>query len=194
MLVIGNGESRKEINIDSVNQITVGCNAVHRDFKVNHLVCVDRKMVREVVACDLQSIVYTRKDWYNEFSNYPLVQKVPDLPYHGTERADEPFQWGSGPYAVLLASIIANPWEEDINLIGFDLYSLTDTVNNIYKDTDNYNKSEHHSVDPRYWIHQIGKVFECFAHHTYKIYVPTDWVLPEAWNKPNVSLDKLSKL
>jgi hypothetical protein len=194
MLVIGNGESRSGININSIDQVKVGCNAVYRDYKVDHLICVDRKMVREVVNSDVTNIVYTRKDWYNEFSSNPLVQEVPELPYYGTERQDEPFQWGSGPYAVLLASMLADPWDEDINLIGFDLYSATDRVNNVYKDTQNYNKSEHHSIDPRYWIHQIGKVFENFPHHNYKIYQSHLWQVPKAWNQPNVSLDKISNL
>jgi len=193
-LVIGNGESRRNIDIDSINMTKVGCNAILRDYKVDHLVCVDRKMVREAVNTGYQSLIYTRKDWVSEFQHYPLVREVPELPYHGTERHDEPFQWGSGPYAVLLASMITNGWSDDICLLGFDLHSTNDRINNIYKDTPNYNKSEHHYIDPRYWIHQIGKVFEYFPHHRYKIYAPNIWQLPKAWNKSNVSLDKLSKL
>jgi len=40
MLVIGNGESRSGININSIDQVKVGCNAVYRDYKVDHLICV----------------------------------------------------------------------------------------------------------------------------------------------------------
>lgn len=193
-LVIGNGESRANVNIDNITQTKFGCNAILRDFWVNHLICVDRKMVREAVNSNYNGIIYTRKDWYNEFQYTDQVKIVPDLPYEGPERADDPFHWGSGPYAVLLASILTNGWEEDINLIGFDLYSNTDRVNNIYKDTPNYNNSDHHAIDPRYWIHQIGVIFEKFPYHRYKIYAPDDWNLPKSWNAMNVSLDKLSSL
>ena len=194
MYVFGNGESRTTVNIDNLDGPKVGCNAVYRDYKMDHLICVDRKMVREVISSDQAQIIYTRKDWYNEFSSYLHLKEVPELPYHGTERHDEPFQWGSGPYAVLLASILASYWAEDIKLIGFDLYSPTDRINNIYKDTPNYNNSTHHSIDPRYWIHQIGKVFEFFPHHNYILYTDTDWELPSAWNTPNITVDKISNL
>ena len=36
MLVIGNGESRKHIDISKYDKIKVGCNAIFRDFYVNH--------------------------------------------------------------------------------------------------------------------------------------------------------------
>ena len=193
-LVIGNGESRANVNINNITQTKFGCNAILRDFWVNHLICVDRKMVREAVNSDYNGIIYTRKDWYNEFQDNKNVHIVPQLPYEGTERADDPFHWGSGPYAVLLASLLTNEWEEDINLIGFDLYSKNDRVNNIYKDSPNYNNSDHHAIDPRYWIHQIGIIFKNFTHQTYKIYSDDELSLPKALNNTNVSLDKLSNL
>ena len=49
MLVIGNGESRAELDVESFNLPTVGCNAIFRDVKVDHLVCCDRRMVREAI-------------------------------------------------------------------------------------------------------------------------------------------------
>ena len=115
---------------------------------------------------------------------------VPDLPYKGTERPDEPFQWGSGPYAVLLACTMGN----DIRLVGFDLHSKSKYMNNIYKDTTNYNKSDHHAIDPRYWIHQIGKLIHIFPYKHFTIYNDNDWTLPESWKMPNVSVDNTSNL
>ena len=49
MLVIGNGESRKSLDISTLKLPTVGCNAIFRDMKVDHLVCVDRRMIREAL-------------------------------------------------------------------------------------------------------------------------------------------------
>ena len=84
MLVIGNGESRKALNIEELNLPTVGCNAIFRDIKVDHLVCCDRRMVREAIkhSNTSQSIIYSRPDWCNEFNVFP----VPDLPYVGELR------------------------------------------------------------------------------------------------------------
>ena len=190
MLVIGNGESRTDIDIDSINDTKIGCNAILRDYLVEHLVCVDRKMVREAITAEYKSNIYTRSNWIDEFKAYG-VMTVPELPYKGKERPDEPFQWGSGPYAVLIAAQKAK--NETVHLIGFDQYSSTSKVNNIYKDTRNYDRADKRAVDPRYWIHQIGKVFECYAKTNFVVYELHE-KMQKAWNYPNVSLDKLSSL
>ena len=52
LLIIGNGESRKDINVDAFSCIKIGCNAIYRDYRVHHLVCVDRRMVQEVVSAN----------------------------------------------------------------------------------------------------------------------------------------------
>ena len=44
---------------------------------------------------------------------------------------DEPFHWGSGPYAVLLATFLS----KYIKLIGFDLYGIDGKLNNVYENT-----------------------------------------------------------
>ena len=95
MYVFGNGESRTSINIDKLRYTKIGCNAIMRDYKMDHLICVDRKMVREAITTEYKSNVYTRENWMDEF-NAVRVRTVPKLPYTGSERWDEPFQWGSG--------------------------------------------------------------------------------------------------
>ena len=178
VVAVGNGESRINLDLSTIiNSYTlVGCNALCRDYHVEHLVCVDRRMVREGIYNYAENI-YTRLDWAHEFENNN-VQPVPDLPYKGELREDEPFQWGSGPYAVLIAAHLA---ESEVYMIGFDLYSKDKKVNNVYKGTSNYVKSESHDVDPRYWIHQIGKVIEHFPHITFTVFVEDDWQAPKEW-------------
>ena len=192
MLVIGNGESRASVNINKLNYTKIGCNAIHRDFKVDHLVCVDRKMVTEAVENDTNehALIYTREDWINKYNQYNNVRTVPVLPYTGKNRWDEAFQWGSGPYAVLLGAKLS----QDVSLLGFDLHSNTNTVNNIYKGTSNYDAKDKRAVDPRYWIHQIGKVFEIYRKRNFTIYQTDNWELPTAWKYPNVTVDNISSL
>ncbi len=192
MLVIGNGESRKGIDLNKHFDIKVGCNAVHRDYHVDHLICVDRRMVQQAIDANVNetSVVYTRSDWIDSYKNKQKVKQVPKLPYNGTERWDEPFQWGSGPYAVLLAAGLA----KEVKLLGFDLFSETKNVNNIYKDTDGYNQSTKNAVDPRYWIHQIGMVFKLYNKCNFTIYQKNNWNLPKAWKYINVSVDTLDNL
>ena len=194
MWAIGNGESRTTIDIDKLNGPKVGCNAIMRDYRVDRLVCVDRRMVEEAIRREVNlkdTFVYTRSDWYPRYKTL-RVREVPPLPYKGDQRWDDPFQWGSGPYAVLIAAIYTKI--DNVKLIGFDLVSKTKTVNNIYKDTKHYDPADKRAVDPRYWIHQIGMVFECFPKITFTIYQEPEWKLPQAWNYPNVKVDKISNI
>ena len=194
MYVFGNGESRTSVDIDKLDGIKIGCNAIYRDYAVDHLVCVDRRMVNEAIdnGANDYALVYTREDWISQYKQFKRIRSVPILPYNGTERWDEPFQWGSGPYAVLLAAKLCKG--DTVRLLGFDLYSSTATVNNVYKSTSNYDSADKRAVDPRYWIHQIGKIFEIYSRRTFTIYQTENWQLPQAWNYPNVSLDKISTL
>jgi hypothetical protein len=136
------------------------------------------------------TIIYTRKDWWVHYRLEERIKPVPELPYQGDQRPDEPWHWGSGPYAVLLAATMA----DNISIIGFDLYGINNKVNNVYKDTEHYDNSTKRAVDPRYWIYQIGKVFECFPEKSFTIYQTPDWILPNQWKKSNVVLDKISSL
>ena len=193
MLVIGNGESRKGVDLNKHYDKKIGCNAIHRDYHVDHLICVDRRMVQEAITAGANSasIIYTRQDWGRDYiKSNSNIRYVPELPYNGTERWDEPFQWGSGPYAILLAAKL----DKKVDIIGFDLYSENLNINNIYKDTQGYDISTKRPVDPRYWVHQIGKVFEIYSKRKFTIYQKDNWSIPKAWDYPNVSLDNINKL
>jgi hypothetical protein len=186
MLVIGNGESRLRLNIDKINKPKIGCNAIYRDFVVEHLVCVDKKMLEEVCKNCLQSTIYTREEWIYKYKNLSNIKTVPNIPYVGNNRMDEGWHWGSGPYAVLLGSQLAS---STVHILGFDLYSVDGKINNIYKDSSNYGKSDKRAVDPSYWIYQIGKIFETFHNKTFIIHNTKDWILPKNWVKSNVYVD-----
>ena len=188
ILAIGNGESRNGINLNQFrNHITVGCNAVCREYDVDHLICVDRRMVKEAISLQRTKSIYTRKDWIGQFNKFQFVLPVPDLPYQGSKRSDEPFHWGSGPYAVLLAALLG----DEISLIGFDLWSKTNTVNNIYKGTNNYVAENCRAVDPSYWLHQISMVFRSLPDKYFIVYNDKDWQIPKSWNLDNVVIKDL---
>ena len=188
ILVVGNGESRQHIDIDLYREdhTIIGCNAIHRDTVVDHLICCDQRMVNEAVNNPniLDTEIYTRSDWFNYFhSNYKNINLVPELPYVGDQKQDQPINWGSGVYALLLAAIL-NP--ELITVIGFDLYSNTDTVNNCYKDTANYSNAISKPVDYSYWVYQISKVIEYNPQIDFQFINESMWKLPEEWKKINV--------
>lgn len=188
IIVIGNGESRANINLFDIKNKTIGCNAIIRDYPVDCLVCVDRRMVKEAIDLNYQQKIYTRKDWISQFSNNNQVQELPLLPFPNKKtKADDPFNWGSGPYAVLLGAYSDN----EIKLIGFDLFSESSTVNNIYKGTKNYDPIGHKAIDPRFWIYQIKQIFSLFKNHKFILYQKNTWSIPKQWILPNVSLDNI---
>ena len=156
MLVIGNGESRQGLNIHGYERTKIGCNAIYRDHYVHHLICCDRRMVIEAQENNYKGTLYTRSDWVGQFKG---VETVPLLPYEGDTRPDDPWHWGSGPYAVLLASRLCYEFKQPVHLIGFDV-DMGDVVNNIYAGTKNYAEQGSRPIDPSYWIYQMNKVFE----------------------------------
>lgn len=190
MIAVGNGESRAGIDLTKRTDI-VGCNALHRDLTVEHLICVDQRCVREALVSPncKDTLIYTREDWVGYF-NDPRIKLVPELPYKGEQRQDDPFQWGSGGYAVLLSAILSN----NIELVGFDLWSNDSKVNNVYKGTQNYADAGKHSVDPSYWIYQIAKVFECFPDKYFTVYNLESWQPPKTWLQSNVAFKTIDML
>lgn len=185
--VIGNGESRNNVNLKSLSGMTIGCNAIHRDHVCDKIVAVDRRMVMEIIENpSYKSIpVYTRPNWIDHFKKIPNITVVPELPYKGDQRWDDPWHWNSGPFAVLLACL-ENP--KTINLLGFDLYGSDSKVNNVYKNTKNYDNSDRHAVDYSHWLHQLEKLFNCFPNIEFIQWQQENWQMPEKWiNSKNLT-------
>lgn len=197
-LVVGNGESRKDLNLVEISKhyTVFGCNAIHRDLIVDHLVCCDRRMAEEAVnnLNNKNTTIYVRDSWYHYFrkilKNKNICQ-VPPIPKIGELKKDQPDHWGSGSYAILLAATLGY---QEINLIGFDLYPINDKVNNIYKNSINYSKSETQGVDPSYWIYHASEVFLNYPNTNFIIYNNSDWSLPNEWKKYNVQFKNIAQL
>ena len=84
--------------------------------------------------------------------------------------------------------------DDNINLFGFDLHSPTEFVNNIYKNTANYADATKPAVDPRYWIYQIAKVFECFPDKYFVVFNNTEWQMPNSWLLANVKFKTIDSI
>ena len=197
-VVIGNGESRRSIDIESlkINNVLVGCNAVHRDIVVDYLVCCDRRMVEEALANPMteHTEVYVREDWfkyYRKIQKRKNISTVPNLPYQGEQRPDRPEHWGSGGYALLVAAQLGF---DNITLVGFDLYSKNDKVNNVYKDTINYSAANNQPVDYSYWVYQISKVFQNYPNILFTVVNDLDWKMPKEWQQPNVQFTTIEQI
>lgn len=195
--VIGNGESRKGIDLTQIkNYTTIGCNALHRDFTTDHLICCDRRMADEAVNNPKtnSTSIYVRESWFHYFRKIlknKNIKSLPSIPFVGELKKDQPDHWGSGCYAVLLA---AHLQFKEIHLLGFDLYSTNNKVNNVYKGTQNYSKSESQSVDYTYWVHQIAQVFRHYPHSKFIVLNSAGWLMPEDWKLSNVKFKNIEQL
>ena len=189
--VIGNGQSREGFALNQISDHTIGCNAVHRDHLCNEYVAVDRRMVDEILRNDqtVDNIIYTRPDWIDKYTDTKRVITLPDIPFTGPNKADQGFHWNSGPYAVLVAAL-KNPTQ--IKLLGFDLWSKTSFINNIYKNTPNYAGAHDRRITPDFWIYQLKRIFEHFPDIEFIQIQPTDWRIPEQWKSiKNLTISKL---
>ena len=72
---------------------------------------------------------------------------------------DYPREWCAGTTAIHLA---CQEGVDEIYMLGFDLTSYNEPINNIYKGTDNYLSNESKGFNPINWIKQLNTVFDEF--------------------------------
>ena len=190
IFVIGNGESRKNIDLDTLKSKgkVYGCNALYRDFSPDVLVCVDTKMIFEVIdngyckdhQCSFSDWDEFPAEMYESFQIGGMT-----VPIKSGEEGDRfsifgtgvgyetmyivwlneekifPFSnnesFGAGSSAIKLATE-ENP--DKIYLLGFDIYSEDDKINNMYKDTKCYNAGDSAATSPEKWIFEMKRIFE----------------------------------
>lgn len=191
VIVVGNGESRTNINLQRLveNDFTIACNAFHRDYVPDVLVCCDRDTAYEALKNTQISNtkIIVRKEFYlnnKDRFEHRCLEIVPALPAVSESREDQPEHWGSGTYAVLYA---AQQSQKEIYLIGFDLYGRNGFVNNIYKGTKYYSSADSRSVDPSYWVYQLSVVFRNHPYRSFILVNDANWQWPGSWNFPNLS-------
>ena len=138
--VLGNGESRRSFDLSSLkDEITIGCNAIYRDFAPTLLVAGDSPITKEIRENYKGDFLFRdgknkRFVWENPIGNRVLVEAWP--------WTRSGFSW----YAGVAAAWAAASWEgaSEVHLVGFDsmLPSHGKTVNNMYKDTRHYCASD----------------------------------------------------
>ena len=149
--VVGNGTSRKTIDVKKLLDLgtVYGCNALYRELTPHHLIAVDTKMVREIVATGyhLKNTVWTNPNAYSK-SVEKLCMFNPNL------------GWSSGPSALNLAT---GHGFETIYILGFDYKGIGDNgeyVNNIYAGTPNYKKIDERATYFGNWTKQTATIIQ----------------------------------
>jgi len=95
---------------------------------------------------------------------------------------DFPKDWAAGPTATHLA---CQQGAKDIYLLGFDLSSYTEPLNNIYKGTDNYLPASSKGINSANWMTQLKTVFKEFP-NTLFYWVDWSYGTPPCYNIKNV--------
>ena len=179
VFVIGNGESRKGLDFNTLKGKTYGSNALHRDFNCNYLTCCDKRMVKEALDNDFTGPIYTRPEWANDFVQ-PNVHVLPPFTWPEVQKWEQHWHCGSGLHSVHLALTHGH---EHLVIVGYDLFGIEGKHNNVYKDTPNYESSEYHAVDPSHWIPQFERMFSTYSDVRFDYYVPRGWHVPKEWQK-----------
>lgn len=178
-LIIGNGESRKNFDINSIpsSWIKFGCNAIYRDYYVDNLIASDNSIIKEIQNADKSKYgnLYTKKrlnDFYNE-------------------------DFCSGLLAADLA--LKNTFEV-LYLVGFEQKGLGNTnkkINNIYKDTPRYPFRHTHDKISGTWITKFPILFKFYYPNSF-IFVHDNDTKPPAWknwdNSNYITYEKFNKV
>ena len=64
--------------------------------------------------------------------------------------------WSSGATAMYIGCKVEKP--KTCYLLGMDMYSTTDFINNLYKETHGYVSSDESAITPQNWVIQMGSV------------------------------------
>ena len=182
--VLGNGESRKGIQIEDLKKHgkVYACNAVYRTDRPDFLVAVDPKMMFEIAESDY---MIKNQVWSNFNNQYNKVQRILDH----VKWFQPSLGWSSGPTAIRMA---CERKHTEIYLLGFDYQGHRDAkmanrnkFNNIYKDTRNYKKGQDEGTFYGNWMNQTKRCLQDFKDINFTRVIPKDWFSPKdlTWNK-----------
>lgn len=160
--IIGNGESRKDLDIERIQGIKVGCNGIYLYHSVDYLCAVDKfwrdKIVKE--------------------SNIPLISRLHNTSYQTTlELYDGDWKNTDCPYHGYCSGITALDYmcynfKDDIYLIGFDFNYKGETVNHMYKGTQFHPSADRPAQNSRLFLNQCLETIKRYPKHN--IYWVTD--------------------
>ena len=175
--VLGNGESRKGIQIEDLKKhgTVFACNGVYRNDRPDFLVAVDPKMVMEIGETDY---VLHNKVYSNYNVQYEKNKKILDH----VQWFRPSLGWSSGPTALRLA---LDQGFTEVYILGFDYKGFDkdskslNKFNNLYKDTRNYKKSTDEATFYGNWMSQTKRCLQDFKDVKYTRVIPAGWFAPK---------------
>jgi hypothetical protein len=172
--VLGNGVSRKHIEVDTLLKLgtVYGCNALYRTHTPHVLVSTDRP-----ISTAIQESGYAQKNKF--YTRRPIEGS-------GADRVPQQyFGFSSGPIAVAIAAIDKH---KIIYLLGFDMGpTSTGRFNNVYSDTEFYKTANAHPTFIGNWVKQITTVTKDFPNQQFvRVCGDTTAIVPELQSLNNM--------
>ena len=169
-IVIGNGISRLSFDLNlilaSERFITYGCNAIYRDFNVDHLVVTGNRIAQEVSESEYinNHKVYARKSIVDTDDRFIPIPQNP--------------RYNSGAAATHL---VAHDGHKKVFLLGFDGIDSPLDNYNIYAGTNGY-PSRDTPVSENSWVDNMSKVFSAYRDAEFIRVSPTSaFRTPHQW-------------
>ena len=154
--IIGNGESRKNIDISKINGIKVGCNAIYLYENVD-LICAMDKFWRDKICEETKIPLISRH-------NNTVFQPMLELYKNGTwtQTGCKYRGYCSGTTAL---DFMCHYFKDDVYLIGFDFGYKGKYVNHIYKDTQNHPKSNRPAQNENIFLNETLEIIKRYPKH-----------------------------
>lgn len=139
--VLGNGRSRLQLDLKSLDSKVFGCNKLFLDFSPDVLIATDPEITREVerTGYALQHEFYTR---------YPKAGS-------GAKLITKKFGYASGPIALAYA---ASEDPQIIYMFGFDFVGIDGKHNNVYSGSSCYKTANDEETFYGNWVEQIDRI------------------------------------
>ena len=173
--VLGNGISRKDINLTALAQCghIYGCNALHREYTPDVLVSTDRPIAEHI-----------QHSGYSAANKFYTRRPLPGLGAHPIPKPY--FGFSSGPVAVGLAAVDGC---RRIYLLGFDLGPTTEkTINNLYAGTEFYKPQGATPTFTGNWIRQLVQIMQEHRQVRFtRVHGATTAHVPQFDDVPNLS-------
>ena len=193
--VLGNGESRKGIQISDLKQhgTVFACNGVYRTDRPDFLIAVDPKMMIEIAESDYMINNQVWSNFNAQYNKYPKIKNY-------AKWFQPSLGWSSGPTALRMA---CDRKFKEIYILGFDYQGYRDAkatnrhkFNNMFKDTRNYKKSTDEATFYGNWMNQTKRCLQDFKDVTFYRIAPKGWFQPKdlEWknNITHITLEDLA--
>ena len=180
-LIIGNGPSRKSIDIDNVTDMTTfGCNAIYRDHsKIDYIVAMDDGMIKEMnenCDCTHSTLIIPPEEERYESHEYSAIVGRRARNNAGMIAMDEAIKRG----------------HNDLTCIGFDF--LSNSTDNVYDGTPNYGPETRCSGSDNQWR---GLYFSWFLNQhpsvSFTMVMADDAFFDKNHNIPNLHFTTVSE-